>query len=162
MSIIESEKMKNQKESRTVSLIRKVFNVRAWCDYDRMKIITGYVLNAFKQLFIPDKKNPKNARKNFKNAVSEMRLSKTELNSQQKSLYRLALLMCFLALLLGSYGFYHLFAGAYRAFFVSIVLTALALVLAFRYHYWYFQIKEQKLGCSFKEWYQKGLLGRKS
>ena len=39
--------------------------------------------------------------------------------------------------------------------------TLIALVLAFRYHFWYFQMKQHKLGCTFNEWYRQGLLGEK-
>jgi intracellular multiplication protein IcmV len=56
---------------------------------------------------------------------------------------------------------YQLFYGSYQAAIVSFIILWIALVLAFRYHFWYFQIKNRKLGCTVYEWY-RGLLGDKN
>jgi intracellular multiplication protein IcmV len=51
--------------------------------------------------------------------------------------------------------------GSIKAFIVSLVVTLIALILAYRYHFWYFQMKQRKLGCTFSEWYKQGLFGEK-
>ena len=59
------------------------------------------------------------------------------------------------ACLIFVYAGYQFFYGSIKAFIVSLVVMLIALVLAFRYHFWYFQIKQRKLGCTFNEWYRR-------
>ncbi|MDX1900678.1 MAG: type IVB secretion system protein IcmV [Gammaproteobacteria bacterium] len=42
--------------------------------------------------------------------------------------------------------------GTFAGFVLAIPTAALFFVNAFRYHFWAFQIKKRKLGCTFQEW----------
>ncbi|ASQ45097.1 hypothetical protein clem_02680 [Legionella clemsonensis] len=142
-----------------MGIIKRIFNVRAWIDFDRVRAFTSYLAAGFQKLFIPQQQTEKG--ESFEAAVARMNLSEQELQAKKKALYRLSVLMCLAAVGIFSYSIYHLYYGSYRAVVVSLVLVLVALVLAFRYHFWYFQIKERKLGCSFSEWYREGLKGDK-
>jgi len=50
------------------------------------------------------------------------------------------------------YAFYHLWMGHYLPILPSIVLSCVCLAQAFRYHFWYVQLKIGKLGCTFDDW----------
>jgi len=150
--------MKKNTGSRTVRAFGRIFNVRSWFDYDRMKTFTSYLGTGFKKMFVPQQQA---AKESFKEAMVRQKISEEDLQSRQSALYRLSLLMCGAALLIFAYGIYQLFHGGYKATIISISVTLIALALAFRYHFWYFQIKERKLGCTLKEWYRKGLIGDK-
>lgn len=156
--------MKKHPYSRITAVLTSLFNVRKWSDYDRVKSFTRYLGTAIKNFFLPDKAavDDKTSEESFNKYVALHHLSEKDLEIQQKSLYRLSVWMCILALGLLGYAIYHLIFGTFRAVLVSLVVTGIALVLAFRYHFWYYQIKEKKLGCSFKEWYEQGLKGRKT
>ncbi|QMT58960.1 type IVB secretion system protein IcmV [Legionella sp. PC997] len=147
-----------KKQSRIGNLLRRIINVRRWFDWDRMKAFTLYLVNGFKRLFVPQKKVQGES---FDDAVKHLNLTDESILSKQKSLFRLSIIMVFAALLIMGYAVFQLFYGSLKAFLVSIVVTLIALVLAFRYHFWYYQIKNRKLGCTFNEWYRKGLLGGK-
>ena len=67
--------------------------------------------------------------------------------------------MVSLAMMLFLYFLYNLFYGRYAAVLLSSIVMLLALVIAFRYHFWYFQIQQRKLGCTLSDWFWQGLMG---
>jgi intracellular multiplication protein IcmV len=150
--------MKTGKKSRTGSFFSRIMNFRLWSDYDRTKSMTQYYVGLIKRLFLP---KPKKATESFESAMSRLNLTENDLKQQQKGLFRVTIIMLIMAVLLFSYAIYHVLYGTLLAAGVSIVLTMLALVLAFRYHFWYFQIKQRKLGCSINEWFKYGVKGDK-
>jgi intracellular multiplication protein IcmV len=147
-----------KKKSRIVNLFSRIINIRRWFDWERMKAYTLYLGNGVSRLFVPQKQIQEES---FDHAVKEFNLDDKNLLLKQKSLFRLSIIMVFLAFLILIYAGYQLFYGAIIAFIISLVVMMIALVLAFRYHFWYYQIKNRKLGCTFSEWYRQGLLGGK-
>lgn len=162
MSITQLSKfMKTPQKSKTTSIIKKIFNVRKWSDFDRMRSFTEYLGTGIKKMFVPNKKAVTNTNENFLAMVASLKLSEDDLVKRQNGLYRLSVLMCVVALGIFAYTLYSLILGHWKSSIVSIVITFLALTLAFRYHYWYFQIRERKLGCTFAEW-REGLFRGKN
>ncbi len=86
-------------------------------------------------------------------------MSDSELIAKQNGLWRLSIIMLGVAALVFIYFGYQLFVGNLKSSLISLVVVGVALVLAFRYRFWYYQIKEHKLGCSIREWYKYGLKG---
>ncbi|CEG55846.1 type IVB secretion system protein IcmV [Legionella fallonii] len=150
--------MKKKSGSRIGRVITRIINIRFWFDWDRMKAFTVALKNGIKRMFVPQQAVTSES---FNAAKTRMHLSDAELLSKQNALFRLSILMLAVAILLLGYGGYQIFYGSLKAVIVSLVVTLIALVLAFRYHFWYFQIKHRKLGCTFNEWYRQGLLGEK-
>ncbi len=150
--------MKKPSDSKIVKLIASILNVRVWFDWERVKSYTLYLSNGFQQLFIS--KITVDA-ESFREAATKLKLDDASLLIKQKALYRLSMIMLIFACFVLVYSGYQLFYGSLKATIVSIVVTLIALVLAFRYHFWYFQIKHQKLGCTFDEWFRQGFLGEK-
>lgn len=150
--------MKKKSGSRVVRVFTRIINIRTWFDWDRTKAFTIALVNGIKRFFIPVQITTVES---FESAKSKMNLSDSDLLLKQKALFRLSIVMLIAAVLILGYSGYQLFYGSYKAFIVSLVVTLIALVLAFRYHFWYFQIKHRKLGCTFDEWYRQGLLGEK-
>lgn len=150
--------MKKNVGSRVGAVIAGIFNVRAWFDWDRIKSFTLFLMDGFKKLFIVQEQLQADS---FSEAQKQFKLTDADLLLKQKALWRLSMLMVTIALLIFGYSIYHFIYGTLRAGLVSLVVMMIAWVLAFRYHFWYFQIKKQKLGCTFNEWYRQGLLGEK-
>jgi len=149
--------MKNQSGSRTVNVITRIFNVKQWADWDRTKASTLYLANGIKKYLVPQRAK---ATESFATAVKRLNLSDTELLKRQHGLLRSCLIMLVFAFFMFFYSMYLLYTLKIKAFCLSFVVMMLALTFAFRYHFWYFQMKKRKLGCSFKEWYEQGLRGR--
>ncbi|MFI4918342.1 MAG: type IVB secretion system protein IcmV [Legionellales bacterium] len=150
--------MKNKSDLKIVRIFSSIINIRAWADWDRMKSFTLYLGYGVKRLLVPE--NP-TATESFDAAMERLGISDADLLIKQKALFRLSTLMLFLAGLILIYAGYHLFYGAFKAAIVSFVVMLIALVLAFRYHFWYYQMKTRKLGCTFNQWYRFGLMGEK-
>jgi intracellular multiplication protein IcmV len=153
------KEVKNMKKQlRIVRIITQIFNVRKWFDWDRMKAGTLYLGNGINRLFVPQQKAEGES---FDEAMKQLNLNDEDLLEKQKSLFHLSIVMTSAAALILAYAIYMLFMGSIKAFIVSLVVTLIALILAYRYHFWYFQMKQRKLGCTFSEWYKQGLLGEK-
>lgn len=150
--------MKNKSGSRIGRVLSRILNVRSWVDWDRMKLFTRYLIDGFKKFFVPQKREKGES---FEAATKRLKLNESELVARQAGLLRLSILMVVIAFLLLAYSVYLFLIGGYRGGVVGIVVMLIALVLAFRYHFWYFQIKERKLGCTIQEWFKQGLMGEK-
>lgn len=150
--------MKRQSKSRTARLFNNIFRFRAWSDFDRSLSTGSYFANSFKRLFTVQEKG---SAESFNEAMSRYNLTEQQLDARKNGFYRMALLMVIIAIGLFSYMFYNLFYGALLAALVSSFVGMLAMALAFRYHFWYYQLKSRKLGCSLKEWFSVAILGKK-
>lgn len=150
--------MKSKSNSRLGHLIKSIFNVRYWFDWDRIKAFTQYLYKGAKTLFILEETTDTES---FEAAKKRLKLTDNDLLIRQKGLLRLVITMLIIAILSFSYTLYLFFDGSLKGGVVGLVLTCVALTLAFRYHFWYFQIKEKKLGCTFHQWFKQGLMGEK-
>tara|TARA_Y100000588_G_scaffold238859_1_gene252595 strand:- start:106 stop:564 length:459 start_codon:yes stop_codon:yes gene_type:complete len=148
--------MKKKPFNRTATLLGKIFDVKAWFDWGRVKASTVFIKHGFSRL-VSNKNQEQQA--SFEAAKKKWGLSEEELESKQKALYRLSLLMGIFSLLLLAYSFYHFFYGQLLAFSLSLIVTGISLVLTFRYHYWQYLIKQRKLKAPFNEWYNKSVKG---
>lgn len=149
--------MKKEKGSAIVNAFNRIINIRAWFDLARIKAATTYLLNGTKKFLIPQSAE---AGESFEQAVAKFKLTETDLKLKQKALWRLSVLMVTVAGLIFIYCCYNIFLGHFIAAGLSLIVTFIALVLGFRYHFWYFQIKQRKLGCTFRQWYKQGLRGK--
>ena len=150
--------MKIKKPSRILIALKSIFNFRSWLDWDRVKEFTSYLFNAFKKFFVPQRNQ---TGETFEAAKKRLKLTDNDLLSRQKGLLRLSILMMCLSVLVFGYSVYLFTRGGYQGGIVGLVVMLIALVLTFRYHFWYFQIKERKLGCTIQEWFNHGLRGGK-
>lgn len=159
--------MKKKSGSRIVRVVVSIINIPYWFDWKRTKSFTSFLGSIFRRLFMVEKEeiDDENANpaltESFETAQKELKLSDEDLLVRQKALYRLSLLMSTLAFAILIYSGYHLFFGTFRAALISLIVMMIALALAFRYHFWYYQIKHRKLGCSLDEWLKKGFLRAK-
>lgn len=154
--------MKKKSGSRIARVFSRIINIRTWFDWDRTKSFTIALKNGIKYLFVPRKNIETNIEsESFESAATQLNINDAELLVKQNALFRLSIVMLAAAGLIFIYSGYQLFYGSLRAFGVSLVVTTIAMALAFRYHFWYYQIKHRKLGCTFQEWYRQGLLGEK-
>lgn len=148
--------MKKTKKVKKRRLLR-YRDVRRWSDFDRMRSYTEFFPNAIRRLFLPQKAT---YTESFEHAAARYHLDDAQIWKQQKTFFGLAVLMLAVALCVLAFGASLFFSGSYHGAAASVGVTCIALGMAFRYHFWYYQLKARKLGCSIKEWFQNGLLGR--
>jgi len=150
--------MNSTPKSRVTSLFNRIFKIQYWSDSERVKGFFQYILELFQHLFVIQ---PKPAKESFEAVQERLKLTDEALLIKQQSLFRLSILMCVFACSMFWYAIYQYFYGSFFAIVLSCVVSWLALAFAFRYHFWYFQIRQKKLGCSLRVWFREGLLGRK-
>lgn len=128
------------------------FRVSEWLDYAHLSKSANYILSQAKGLFtLKQTEQPET----FKQAVLRFELSDVELSTQLKQLQRLTkLFLTLAALLFGYFLFLIILKHNYMGACMTFALMLYSLSLAFRYHFWRFQIQQKRLGCTLKEWRQ--------
>lgn len=91
-------------------------------------------------------------RETFEEALQRMRISPEDLVLIVKSNTRNFYVMLVFALSLVIYSGYLLLSGHMGAVLLDIMVIGFVLVRAFQFSFWNFQIKQRRLGCTFKEW----------
>jgi len=136
--------------------LSRLFNFRAMLDWDRVTGHLRYLLELIGLLSTPETSQASQTDVTFDDAKNKLDLTDNDLLLKQRVLHRLSLLMLLFALVVFVYAVYQLFYGSPLGCIPSFVVMSIALALAFRYHFWSFQIKERKLGCTVSEWYKRG------
>lgn len=152
------EQKANTAKGRFKRLFNKYFDYRAWSDWKRTSAMTHYFISVFSRLFIPKEVNPEDA-KQFDALVQEMGLTEDDLGVRLLNFRRMYLVMIAGAFLFYAYAMYQMLYGGVLSVILSLVFAFVSLALAFRYHFWYFQIKHRKLGCSIQEWFKTSFMG---
>jgi intracellular multiplication protein IcmV len=132
------------------------FNVRAWVGWDGISEGAKTIKTLASSLFVPAEST---RTESFEDALARLQLTDDDILKQSKNFKRLFILFFIATIGLFVYAFTMLMTHAYVASLASFGLTALLFAQTFRYHFWWFQMKHRRLGCSFKEWFQQGVLG---
>ncbi len=97
----------------------------------------------------------------FIDAKQRFGLNIQDIYRMQRVFLSMACIFLGLALITLGYTGYLLSHGNWHAALISCVMLLLVLALAFRYHFWWFQIKSRKLGCTLNEWFHCGVMRSK-
>lgn len=135
----------------TKKVVGHMVDVRVdrWIDFVTLKTSTLYFSAQLKNLFtIKKAENPES----FEDAVDRMALSPEDLAKQSQRFLKLSLffLLMTAALIVYAVALFKLKNGVGGVICLSLSLYALS--LAFRFHFWHFQISQKKLGCGIWEW----------
>jgi len=89
----------------------------------------------------------------FEEAATRLRLTEAQLETQQKDYFWQSMLFFGISLALILFSLYRLYLLEIVAGLLGLFLSGVSLSYAFRANFWYFQIKNRKLGCTFAEWW---------
>lgn len=142
-------------------VVRGIFNVRVWVGADWVRSFWAFILTSARRMLVPNSQQKSERDETFAEAQARLAISDEDLNSQGNALLRMSILLFSIGVLLFFYAIFQLVYGSLHGFILTLSLVGLAWVIAFRYHFWSFQIKYRKLGCSLREWYRYGLRGEK-
>lgn len=101
-------------------------------------------------------------KEDFDHAVARLKLNEKLLQQKEQSFLRLCMIFIGLALVILLYSIYLAWMGWFFSFLIALIVSGIAFAYAFRFHFWWFQVKHHKLGCTFKEWSESEILGPKS
>ena len=129
---------------------RTFLNVSAWMGWSRLKVSGKSISDTAKRLFIPQKAT---YQEEFDDALTRLNLSEADLMAKQSSFFKLSVIFVCMSFVILGYAIYLAWGAHIKGAFVSLCLTFMVFAIAFRYHFWYFQVKQRKLGCSLRDWY---------
>jgi intracellular multiplication protein IcmV len=134
-----------------VKVSRKTFfNPMGWLGYDMLKAQFRLSRDVLKDSFTPAEPTRKES---FAEAMKRLNVTEEDVIQTATRYFLFSIVFVVLGLLTAGFGFYLLFAhGSLAGFILGLVSATLFVVYAFRYNFWYFQIKHRKLGCTFDEW----------
>jgi len=131
---------------------RTFFNPGDWIGYTELRSASRIIWGNVRVLFnvpVPER------RETFKVAMKRLQVTEKEVQKIAQNYLLYSIVFVILSAISFATSFYMLFE--YHSFFswlFSILVTILFLAQALRFHFWFFQIKHRKLGCTFKEWWR--------
>lgn len=150
--------MQKHHESRIRQTLKRLFNIRLWMSADSLMMFASFLKKTARQIFVISQHD---TTESFEEACARLNVTDEILTSRACALRRMSQLLCLLNIGLLIYLGYQCFYGHIRGILMTTALIGMVGAMAFRYHFWSFQIKEKKLGCSLREWYQYGVRGEK-
>lgn len=144
--------------SKIAAGLANIFRLRFWLDVERITGFTQYVKQLAQKLFVLQESK---VGESFDEATARFKLTDEVLAKREQALLRVSFLMLMFTICLVGYSVYQMIYGSILGVILSLVVACIALALAFRYHFWHFQIKAKKLGCSWQVWLSEGFRGGK-
>lgn len=132
------------------STFRSAVDVPQWMGYDWLIYPFASIANQAKRFFIPQTGSREES---FEEAIARFGLTETDLFLKQRSCMVLAITFLCMAIVTLFNALYLFWRTAFFGGGFSVVLALCCLCLAFRYHFWVFQIRNRKLGCSVEDWW---------
>ncbi len=135
----------------TRKIVGHVIDIRVdrWVDFEYHKKTLRYLRDEWKRLFSHQKPTRS---EEFDEAVQRLSLTPDDLATQTQRFRYLAWLFIVLSLALLAYACVIGSNGNWTGTIISVSIAFYALTLAFRFHFWYFQMSQRKLGCTVQEW----------
>jgi len=137
-----------QKTAKAVGVVVNL-QIDQWLDLQGLKKTTRYFFQQGKQLF---KVQQAQYAESFEEAVHRLELTPELLNLQKKRYLSLSLFFLVIVLALFGYTIFLIMAGNKMGALTTLALAFYAGSMVFRFHFWYFQISQKKLGCAMREW----------
>jgi intracellular multiplication protein IcmV len=145
----EKQSRKGRVRSAARGTMRTVADLPTWFSVDYLKDSNRALHGLVKSTFARSDRASNEA---FSQAMVRMGVTEADLGERLKQ-YRLYFLMLAgFGVLILFYALYVLFFGEFMPFVISLIVSSLAFIRALQYHFWGFQIKHRKLGCSLNEW----------
>lgn len=123
--------------------------VDKWMSWDYLSDTTSKIKDSVTDLITPQKAK---YNETFEEAMIRLNLTEADLLSRKKEFTRLFYLFVVIGLAIIGYAVYMALLGYMGACLISFCLAAFSFAQAFKWHFWLFQLRNRKLGCTIKEW----------
>lgn len=131
--------------------LKPLVNVPAWMGLKYLKEDNERLKRLAKSVLLPQA--PEFQPETFEEAIARLGMQEADIQARMLSFKRLALIYCVVALCILGYGIYLLMMfDTIVGLVTTLVCVWIALALAFKQHFWYTQMKERRLGLTFREW----------
>ena len=147
------------KVTRSLSWMFKPFiNAKGWLGYESVKQGFHNIQMTYTDLFRTPQQN---RQETFIEAVERLNLDKASLHKQYQNFRFMVLISITITMLLFTLSIYWLAHKGYFGGTLTFLLSLIGLANAIRYHFWMYQIKQEKLGCTIQEWFQATFFGKR-
>ncbi len=127
------------------------FKVTKWAGLDQIKDSSKSVVNLGRNLLTAEQANYVET---FEEAMQRLNITEAELNARRKEFTRLMFIYLFVSLAIFTYSIYVVAVHKnFMGFMMGFAITIYSLTYVFKYHFWIYQIKHKKLGCTLREWF---------
>jgi len=130
-----------------------------WMELSITGAILGMMRDIFVKIFMPWKSKEAVQPESFDEAVARLGLQESDVKQRESMFLKQAIVYLFVGFFILLYGVYLGANQSFNGLILCLVVSFVALANAFRAHFWHFQTKQRKLGCSFKEWLDSTLKG---
>lgn len=128
------------------------FDPAGWIGYNELKAYNKIIWSQLRALATPAAAQ---RMETFEQAMERLNLTEADVEKTAQQYLIYAIIFVILAALAFAAGFVLLIAyGTFFGWVLAMASTAIVLSQAFRFHFWHFQIKHRKLGCTFQEWWK--------
>lgn len=139
--------------STTRKLGNQIFdiNIGGWLGYNSIKTSTKNIVDDTKENFHVEHAE---IIETFSDAMLRLNITEDDLKARKIEFTRLFFIFLIVTAAVFLYGlFIAIVHKNIIGFFITMGLTCFSLSQAFKYHFWLYQIKARRLGCTLKEWY---------
>lgn len=136
--------------------VSRFIDVPAWMGWNNITLWSNNIQFVVKNLFIIQKSE---IVETFDEATIRLEMTKDDIRKRQREFYLMACFYGALAFAAYAYCGWLLSQHYYRACALSIVLALVMTSFWFKEHFWYTQMREQRLGLSIPEWFRISFLG---
>lgn len=119
----------------------------------------GFLKQLFYSVFMPWKLGEPGKPETFEQAIKRMGLTEADLEKRKKMFTTQVILYIVMSFLVLIYAIHLASTHEVTGMFMAILVSVLGLAYAFRSHFWLFQLKQRRLGCTFKEWLSSTIQG---
>lgn len=140
------------KKRRIRNFLASTYNVKKWFGYQYVKSFGNIILTSAKSITKVDDKN-KYPTEEFDVAVQRLGLTEKDIQERIQGYFLNFLVFFTIGFCLAIYSIYNFYLGYLLIGWGSAMIMLVLFLFSFASHFWYFQIKNKKLGCSFKEWF---------
>lgn len=137
-------------------VVRPFVDFPTWIGYQQLVEMSRGIGIILQRLFIPQKAEQEES---FDDALRRLQISEHALKQKARSLNYLTFLWFAIGIIVIIYGFYLVGAGSWHGFIACVAITSIAFTQSFRCNFWLFQIRQRRLGVSFKEWLNASFVG---
>lgn len=134
-------------------------NPKQWIGFNQLQSDSKTLGSIAKSVFQRSKEAEK--KETFEEALKRFNLTEEDLKKRMHSAKQLVMIFVAFGGALFAYMIYQWSSGHFTEGFICLILSALTLSYAFREHFNLFQMRQRRLGCTYKEWFKSTFMGSK-
>lgn len=140
------------KKKRIRGFFKSLFNFKMWFAVKDLKSGANLITSLSGSFF--DSMHPQQVKhEQFEQTIKDQGLTEQQVQQAKDNYFRNAVMFLVLGVIFAINSIYLLSQYMLLPSVVSFSITIMTFIFSLKSHFWYFQIKNRKLGCTLKEWY---------